>query len=64
MPKDSENSRYFTTTSLSSHLGVTRLTLGRWRSVGYGPPFYKIGREFRYLKSKVYKWELEQENGQ
>jgi excisionase family DNA binding protein len=53
---------WMTTRELSEHLGVHELTILRWKKEGKGPPYYKIGTRFRYLKKDVEKWVSEQQN--
>ena len=55
---------FFTTKQLASHLEVTGGTIATWRKFGYGPTYYKIGRQHRYNKIAVYDWEKAQENEQ
>lgn len=38
---------------MAQRLNVSVKTLQRWRWIGYGPPFIKIGRAVRYRDSDV-----------
>lgn len=37
-------------------LGVSRQTLHRWRDVGSGPPYFRIGRCLRYRLGDLKQW--------
>jgi predicted site-specific integrase-resolvase len=37
-------------------LGVCRATLKRWRRLGEGPPFLKVGRRVIYKRSSLENW--------
>lgn len=41
---------------LSRRLGFERNTLQKWRSLGSGPPWVKIGRAVRYHWPDVERW--------
>jgi len=41
----------------SEFLGVgSPKTLQRWRVIGYGPPFLKVGHGVRYFQSDLTEW--------
>lgn len=37
-------------------LNISPLTLGKWRSIGVGPRFIKVGRMPRYRLSDIQNW--------
>jgi len=37
-------------------IGVTPKTLYRWRKIGYGPNWYKIGGIVRYSMADIVDW--------
>lgn len=45
-----------TTGELAAYLQVSARTLIRWRVHRVGPPWTKVGRHVRYLKSDVDGW--------
>jgi excisionase family DNA binding protein len=44
-------------------LGIAANTLRHWRSHRYGPPFAKLGRHVRYLRSDLDAWVRSQRTG-
>jgi len=45
------------TRETAEYLGMAEITLKRWRLVGEGPDYFRIGgRKIRYWKSAVDKW--------
>lgn len=49
-------SELLTIDELACQLGVTPLTVDRWRRQGSGPAFVQVGRGIRYLASDVDAW--------
>ena len=49
-------SELLTIDELARQLGVTPLTVDRWRRQGSGPAFVQVGRGIRYLASDVDAW--------
>lgn len=49
-------SELLTIDELAGQLGVTPLTVDRWRRQGSGPAFVQVGRGIRYLASDVDAW--------
>jgi excisionase family DNA binding protein len=47
---------WYTTKELALYLRIAYTTLEKWRSMGIGPPFHRIGRAIRYLLSEVIAW--------
>jgi excisionase family DNA binding protein len=41
---------------LAAELGVSLMTLWRWRRDGTGPPFAMVGRHVRYRRRDVDRW--------
>jgi len=52
---------YFDTAELAAELGVTPLTVVRWRLAKKGPPITYLGRRILYKKSSVKAWLAAQE---
>ena len=52
---------YFDTEALAGELGVTPLTVVRWRLAKKGPPITYLGRRILYKKSSVKAWLAAQE---
>lgn len=53
-PSPSES--YLTIADTAKLLGVPPGTLAYWRLHHYGPPFVRLGRHVRYLRSEVDAW--------
>lgn len=49
-----------TTGETADYLNISPATLETWRCRGGGPPFRKLGRAVRYLKTDVDEWLAEQ----
>jgi Helix-turn-helix domain len=54
-------SDYFDTGELAAELGVTPITVVRWRLAKKGPPVTYLGRRILYHKSSVKAWLAAQE---
>ncbi len=48
--------RLWTVQDLAGFLGVPVNTIYKWRSVGGGPPGFRIGRHVRYRRDDVTTW--------
>ena len=46
-----------TTSQLAEHLGLKKNTLEKWRFLGKGPLWIRVGGRRRYRLSDVAKWE-------
>lgn len=46
---------------VAARLRKSRQTLAHWRVRGYGPPFFKAGRDVLYRLDAVREWEKSQE---
>lgn len=47
---------HLTTTQAAEYLGVSPGWLANARCRGDGPPFYKLGRTVRYIRSALDEW--------
>lgn len=47
---------YMNQDQVAEFLGISPRTLEDWRYKGGGPPYRKIGRCVRYLRSQVIEW--------
>jgi excisionase family DNA binding protein len=45
---------------LESYTGIPLRTFYQWRTHGYGPPAYRLGRHLRFRKDEVDQWLAEQ----
>jgi predicted site-specific integrase-resolvase len=55
---------YWTPEELAGFLSVTLETLKKWRSIGRGPAYVKMGRRAMYPKQDVLDWiERQKHNG-
>ena len=52
----SNEERYLTTREAALVLAMSVRTLDRYRVTGEGPPFMKLGRRVRYLRSDIDRW--------
>jgi Helix-turn-helix domain len=52
---------YFDTNEAAAELGVSPLTLVRWRLAKQGPPVTQIGRRLYYKKTSTRAWVAAQE---
>lgn len=50
------NKEFITTKEFAEMLGVTENTIVIWRTKGFGPKYYKLGRSVRYKKADVEAW--------
>jgi len=49
--------RSMTTKQTAEYLGMSEVTLKRWRGIGEGPDYFKLGRrKIRYDQEVVDKW--------
>jgi predicted site-specific integrase-resolvase len=48
--------RFMTTEEVAAYLRVARVTLGRWRREGSGPPWSRPVRRILYLKRDLDAW--------
>lgn len=53
--------RLMTRAEVAQELGVEEKTLRNWRSRGYGPPGFRVGKAVRYRRDEVDRWLAEQE---
>jgi len=52
---------YLDTEGLAAELGVSPITVVRWRLQKYGPPVTRFGRKILYRRTAVAAWLLKQE---
>lgn len=50
------SSEYFDTDEAAKHTRSAKFTLEKWRSVGGGPPFIKMGRRVIYDRKDLDAW--------
>ncbi|WP_445290497.1 helix-turn-helix domain-containing protein [Arthrobacter sp. ERGS1:01] len=60
MLENEDVAQYLTPADLSVHLQISLSTLGTWRSLRKGPPFYRMGGLIRYHPEEVATWAREQ----
>ena len=48
--------RFMTARQCAQLIGVSVGTLARWRGVGKGPNYCKLGNSIRYMLEDVIKW--------
>ena len=48
---------YISTRQLAKHWNLSKSTLGRWRIIGIGPVFLKLGNRIRYRLEDVKAYE-------
>jgi len=60
VPSAALSSPLLTQHQAAEYLNTTGPTLQRWRSMGYGPAFLKVGRRVAYSKPDLYTWLLGQ----
>lgn len=49
---------------LADHWNLSPRTLERWRQVGSGPAYIKVGGQIRYRPDDIDKWERRQRRGE
>jgi excisionase family DNA binding protein len=47
---------FLTTAMAAKVLGISRKTLEKWRVIGGGPRYRKMGRLVRYCEKDLYDW--------
>lgn len=47
---------YLRDKDVANMLGLSPATLAKWRQIGYGPDFVKIGYKIRYAQAAVTSW--------
>ncbi|WP_084647098.1 helix-turn-helix domain-containing protein [Parafrankia discariae] len=53
---NADEKRLWTVRDLADYLGVPVNTIYKWRSMGEGPPAYKVGRYIRFDRREVDEW--------
>lgn len=46
---------------VANYLGVPKQTIYAWRTTGYGPPGFRVGKHLRWRSSTVITWTLDLE---
>lgn len=57
----SEASELWTIDEVADYLGVPKQTVYCWRTSGYGPAGFRVGKHLRWRASTVIAWTLELE---
>ena len=57
-----EASELWTIDEVAAYLGVPKQTVYCWRTSGYGPAGFRVGKHVRWRASTVIAWTLELEN--
>ena len=58
----SEASELWTIDQVADYLGVPKQTVYCWRTSGYGPTGFRVGKHVRWRASTVIAWTLELEH--
>ena len=58
----SEASELWTIDQVADYLGVPKQTVYCWRTSGYGPTGFRVGKHLRWRASTVIAWTLELEH--
>ncbi|MCW2813083.1 MAG: hypothetical protein JWN84_538 [Nocardioides sp.] len=59
-----EFSKLWTIEEVASYLGVPKQTIYCWRTSGYGPQGFRVGKHLRWRAATVIAWTLEMERQQ
>jgi predicted DNA-binding transcriptional regulator AlpA len=57
----SEPGELWTIDQVADHLGVPKQTVYCWRTSGYGPTGFRVGKHVRWRASTVIAWTLERQ---
>jgi len=49
---------------VASYLGVTKQTIYSWRTTGYGPAGFRVGKHLRWRAATVINWTVQLEENQ
>lgn len=49
---------------VASYLGVTKQTIYSWRTTGYGPAGFRVGKHLRWRAATVIQWTVQLEEHQ
>ena len=49
---------------VASYLGVTKQTIYSWRTTGYGPAGFRVGKHLRWRAATVINWTVRLEENQ
>ena len=56
VPAGDNSKMFFTTSEAAAFLTLSPRTLDRYRELGKGPPFFRMGAAIRYLRSDLMEW--------
>ncbi|MEJ7832908.1 MAG: helix-turn-helix domain-containing protein [Nocardioides sp.] len=59
-----EFSELWTTDEVANYLGVPKQTIYCWRTSGYGPQGFRVGKHLRWRAATVIAWTVEMERQQ
>lgn len=51
-------------TDVAAYLGVTKQTIYSWRTTGYGPAGFRVGKHLRWREATVIGWTVRLEEAQ
>ena len=57
-----EASELWTIDEVADYLGVPKQTVYRWRTSGYGPAGFRVGKHLRWRASTVIAWTVDLEH--
>ena len=61
---DAEIGQLWTIDEVAAYLGVPKQTIYCWRTTGYGPLGFRVGKHLRWHASTVQKWTADLESKQ
>lgn len=53
--------KYISAAEISEAFGISEVTIWRWKSLGYLPSSYKLGRQTRWKLSELQQWIAEKQ---
>jgi len=53
---DNQRPTMFTVAETAEYLGLAQSTLNKWRCIGGGPKYLKMGKAVRYRLSDIQEW--------
>jgi excisionase family DNA binding protein len=60
---DSEVGELWTIDQVADYLGVPKQTIYCWRTTGYGPHGFRVGKHLRWRATTVLAWTVDRERG-
>jgi hypothetical protein len=58
-----EQRKLATPAEVAEWLQIPEARLARWRKDGYGPQYFRVGRDVRYAWADVHRWCLASKSG-